>query len=191
MIQMQTILIPKERFFSENELDELYNSKAKGSQVRSRAKWINDGEKNTKFFLGLEKSHQTSNVIDELKIDNGNTLKTDNEILCQMCSYYEKLYQSKSIDDLEIDNYLSNSNIPQLSPTEKETYDFFPTIDECKEAVLNMKPNKSPGLDGLTGEFYKYFWDSISELFYDALIEIFQKGELSFSLRLSVLTLIH
>ena len=54
-----------------------------------------------------------------------------------------------------------------------------------------MKPNKSPGLDGLTGEFYKYFWDSISELFYDALIEIFQKGELSFSQRLSVLTLIH
>ena len=103
----------------------------------------------------------------------------------------KKLYQSKNIDDLEIDNYLRNSNIPQLSPIEKETCEFFPSIDECKEAVLNMKPNKSPGLDGLTGEFYKYFWDSISELFYDALIEIFQKGELSFSQRLSVLTLIH
>ena len=100
------------------------------------------------FFLGLEKSHQTSNVIKELKIDNGNTVKTDNEILGQMCSYYEKLYQSKNRDDLEIDNYLSNSNIPQLSPTEKETCEFFPSIDECKEAVLNMKPNKSPGLDG-------------------------------------------
>ena len=108
-----------------------------------------------------------------------------------MCSYYETLYQSKNIDDTDIDNYLSNCNIPELSPIEKETCDFFPTIEECREAVFNMKPNKSPGLDGLTGEFYKCFWGSISELFYDALVEIFQKGELSFSQRLSVLTLIH
>ena len=50
MIQMQTILITKEIFFLENELDELYNSKEKGAQIRSRAKWINDGEKNTNFF---------------------------------------------------------------------------------------------------------------------------------------------
>ena len=53
-----------------------------------------------------------------------------------------------------------------------------------------MKPNKSTGLDGLTGEYYKYCFDSISELFSDALIKIVQKGELSFSQRLSVLTLI-
>ena len=63
-----------------------------------------------------------------------------------MCSYYETLYQSKNIDDTEIDNYLSNCNIPQLNPIEKETCELFPTIEECKEAVLNMKPNKSPGL---------------------------------------------
>ena len=62
---------------------------------------------------------------------------------------------------------------------------------ECKEAVFDMKANKSPGIDGLTGEFYKHFWNSISTLFYDALGEIFQSGELSFSQRLSVLTLIH
>ena len=118
-------------------------------------------------------------------------MKTDSEILGQMCSYFEKLYQSKNIDDNEKDAYLNDSNIPQLNPTEKDTCDIFPTIEECKEAVFNMKPNKSPGLDGLTGEFYKCFWDDISELFYDALIEIFQSGELSFSQRLSVLTLIH
>ena len=77
-------------------------------------------KKNTKKILGLEKSHQTSNVIKELKTDDGNIMKTDSEILGQMCSYYEKLYQSKNIDDNEIDAYLNDSNIPQLSPTEKE-----------------------------------------------------------------------
>ena len=77
-------------------------------------------------------------------------MKTDSGILGQMCSYYEKLYQSKNIDDNEIDAYLNDSNIPQFSSIEKDTCDIFPTIEECKEAVFNMKPNKSQGLDGLT-----------------------------------------
>ena len=36
-------------------------------KIRSKAKWINEVQKNTKFFLGLEKSHQTLHVIKELK----------------------------------------------------------------------------------------------------------------------------
>ena len=29
----------------ENELDKLYENKAKGAQVRSKAKWLDEGEK--------------------------------------------------------------------------------------------------------------------------------------------------
>lgn len=39
----------------QTQLNELYHKKAKGAQIKSRAKWINEGEKNTKYFLGLEK----------------------------------------------------------------------------------------------------------------------------------------
>lgn len=34
----------------EKELDFMYNEIAKGAQIRSKAKWINGGERNTKFF---------------------------------------------------------------------------------------------------------------------------------------------
>jgi hypothetical protein len=37
----------------------IYSDKAKGAQIRSRIKWVEEGEKNTKFFLGLEKARQT------------------------------------------------------------------------------------------------------------------------------------
>jgi hypothetical protein len=33
--------------------------KTKGRQIRSRVKWIEEGEKNTAYFLGLEKTRQT------------------------------------------------------------------------------------------------------------------------------------
>ena len=61
----------KRKQYLENQLGELYNVKTKGAQIRSKAKWVNEGEKNTKFFLGLEKSHQTFNVIKELKTSDG------------------------------------------------------------------------------------------------------------------------
>jgi hypothetical protein len=52
--------------FYNNRLDKLYTEKTKGRQIRSRVKWIEEGEKNTAFFLGLEKTRQTKKVINEL-----------------------------------------------------------------------------------------------------------------------------
>jgi hypothetical protein len=40
-------------------LSKIYSDKAKGAQIRSRIKWVEEGEKNTKFFLGLEKARRS------------------------------------------------------------------------------------------------------------------------------------
>lgn len=37
------------------------------------------------------------------------------------------------------------------------------------DAVTSLKTNKSPGLGGLTNEFYQCFRNGIKELFYGAL----------------------
>ena len=42
---------------AKRELEEIVEYRTKGSIVRSKAKWYNDGEKNTKYFLQLEKRH--------------------------------------------------------------------------------------------------------------------------------------
>ena len=131
----------------EAQLDTLCNVKAKGAQIRSRYKWVTEGEKNTKYFLGLETKQQSYNVIREIKSDENGICTTQNDIMGEMCSFYEKLYTSKNINDVDIDDYLSNIEIPSLSSVDKEYCDEFPTLEECRDAVFNMKPNKSPGLD--------------------------------------------
>ena len=175
----------------EAQLDTLCNEKAKGAQIRSRYKSVTEGKKNTKYFLGLETKQQSYNVIRELKSDENGICTTQNDIMGEMCSFYEKLYTSKNINDVDIDDYLSNIEIPSLSSVDKEYCDEFPTLEECRDAVFNMKPNKSPGLDGLPSEFYKCMWDSIKTLFYNALKEIYDRNEMSFSQRLSVISLLY
>lgn len=48
--------VDKSNFISlQTKLDNLYLKKAQGAYIRSRAKWIEEGEKNTSYFSGLEK----------------------------------------------------------------------------------------------------------------------------------------
>ena len=59
-------------------------------------------------------------------------------------------------------------------------------------ASLNMMKNgKSPGCDGLTVEFYKYFWSIIGTKLLETLIYAAEKGELSQSQRRGIITLLH
>jgi hypothetical protein len=58
--------------------------------------------------------------------------------------------------------------------------------------VTKLSPNlnKSPGLDGLTNEFYKTFWPNIGNLLVDVFNESFEKNELPISQKQSILSLI-
>lgn len=96
----------------------------------------------------------------------------------------------KKIEDEKICDYLEDFNCPKLKKNEKDILDSRPTLAECKEAIDNMKNNKSPGLYGLPSEFYTCFWKLISPLFYDVLMQIFERRELSFSQRLALITVL-
>ena len=56
--------------------------------------------------------------------------------------------------------------------------------------MKHMKKNKSPGLDGIPLEFYQTFWDTIGDILIDVYNESFITGELPYSQRTSVLSLI-
>ena len=155
----------------ENELSQLYDKKSKGAQIRSRVKWIEEGERNTSYFLGLEKHYQSLNVIRRVT-EQTKSVYSDNDILKEICSFYEKLYQSKQINNNEINSYLSELEIDRkLNEKEKFFCDEIPTLNECEEAVLNLKDNKSPGIDGIPNEFYKTFWNEIKKnILYSCLL---------------------
>lgn len=76
------------------KLDETYNQKAKGAFVRSRAKWMEEGEQNSHHFFNLEKRHSKINSLNKLNV-NG-MLTDDHKIISGYCSrFYTELYSSK------------------------------------------------------------------------------------------------
>lgn len=71
------------------ELDELYKRKAKGAFIRSRRKWIEEGEQNSHYFFNLERINFVNNTISKLNI-NG-IIIDDHIMISKYCSdFYKK-----------------------------------------------------------------------------------------------------
>ena len=173
----------------QQEYDRLYSDKVHGAQIRSRAKWVEEGEQNSKFFLGLEKRHQTNNSIYQLQ-DDGGDLNDDNDDIMTTCkSFYKKLYTEENIDHHNIKDYISSSNNNTLNDQQAQLCEGQITISECEIAIGKMKRNKSPGLDGLPVEFYSKFWPLVKGIVLDVYNECFQNGEMSTSQKRSVISL--
>ena len=175
----------------EKQIEKIYEQKSKGAQVRSREKWVELGEKNNSYFLGLEKQRQIKKSINKLYGENQEILENQCDLLSKIKKYYEELYKTKSPNKVLSDNYISETKLDKtLDKSIFSVCDGKITLEECKNAIFKMKLNKSPGLDGLTVEFYRLFWDKLKHF----LVEVFNEGHdkkcLSYSQRTSILTLI-
>ena len=78
------------------ELEKIIEYRTKGSILRARCRWHNEGEKNTKYFLNLEKRHYNRGAISQLKLENENFITTDKEILSECETFYKTLYSSNN-----------------------------------------------------------------------------------------------
>ena len=92
----------------------MWTQNAQGAQIRAKAKWVEDGEKSTKYFLDLERKHQINNRITSLRGDNGMTYTKPNDILREGAKFYRKLYNKKNIESNKIDSFLDSVKVDKI-----------------------------------------------------------------------------
>ena len=93
-----------------------------------------------------------------------------------------------SYEELGTSDFINSNYIPKLSEIEKDQCEGLISIDECKDILKTFKKNKTPGNDGLTIEFYEYFWEDISELLVNSYNCAFEHGELSTSQKQAIIS---
>ena len=97
------------------QLDAIYEEKAKGIKIRSKCNWYELGEKSTKFFLNLEKHGAIQSQINSVII-NQDELTDQDEINKEIFSFYQSLFSRKVQNQTDkTEGYLELITLPKIS----------------------------------------------------------------------------
>lgn len=164
-------------------LREIQSEKEKGLIIRSRAKWYEEGEKSSKYFLNLEKRNKKKTQINSLKIKNRIT-HNQQIIRDEFRSFYQSLYTNRDTKDQikKIRRFLDKACTPTISEKEQKSLERDLTKFELKKATESLN-DSTPGNDGLGKKFYITFWNNLNQYLYNSLQETIKKGILSNSQR--------
>ena len=140
------------------QLNSVLEEEIRGHEIRTRGlpKYeINEPDIST--YSNFEKRYQAKNVIYQLQ-DTEGQIQTDNKKMIQVAEkFYTKLFSKLQISKQKQKDLLRNVH-RKLSDSDRIKLDAELILDELEEAVMDMQDGKSPGLDGITAEFYKKFW---------------------------------
>ena len=142
--------------------------------VRSKELGVKQGDKPTKYVFNLEKMRQQKKEMTELKSHSGEYLSDSKDIRKEMNDFYQDLFSEEV--DLEAQNWLLDQLSMSLDEQEQASCEGLLTIEECREVLNGMDTRKSPGIDGLTAEFYIVFWAVLGSDLVEVLNYGFQHG---------------
>lgn len=176
---------------AKHDLEALRKIKIQGYMMRSKVKWLDQGEKTSKYFLNLEKRNYTSKLIPKLRLESGDYVTQTDDILKEQRRYYKELYTEKTMStEAEIDIALSNLTAPELDPKTSESLEGPISYKELTQALKATKNGKSPGLDGFSVDFLKLFWSELGIFILRSINEAYSTGSMSISQRRAVITCI-
>lgn len=158
-------------------------------KIRTKAQFLEEGERSTRYFYSLEKSRRADQTIRVLTKENLDTVSEPQDLLKETYHFYKTLYTAQLCDEDARNQFLS-VDIPKLPDNARKSCEGLITEEELQKAVRSMENNKSPGIDGLTTNFYKHFWPILSEKLTRVYNHAFRTGALAVSQRRGVISLL-
>ena len=126
-------------------LAELDLAQARGAQVRSRIRWVEEGKTSSSYFCHLEKKRSADRWICAVRNPSG-LIVSDPQGLCDsFSSFYSGLFSASPVDPSGQQSLLANLS-SVLSPHQAEKCKGYVNVGECYEALVGMEKTRLLGL---------------------------------------------
>ncbi|CAM2105246.1 unnamed protein product [Caretta caretta] len=145
-------------------------------------------DRGSRFFYALEKKRGAKKHITYLLAEDGTPLTDPAEMCRRPRAFYAGLFSPDPTDPNAC--RVLWDELPTVSAGDRDRLELPLTLAEFSEALHRMPTHKSLGMDGLTVEFYRAFWDVLGPDLVTVWAESLQSGVLPFSCRRAVLTLL-
>ncbi|CAM2114049.1 unnamed protein product [Caretta caretta] len=169
----------------QEEFRALEDHRARGAFVRSCIRLLREMDCGSHFFYALKKirgpkKHVTCHLAED------STLLTEPVEMCGRAqAFYASLFSLDPTDPSAC--RVLWEELPTVSASDRDRLELPLTLAEFSEALRRMPTNKSPGMDGLTVEFYRVFWDILSPDLVTTWAESLQSGVFLLSCRRAML----
>ncbi|GMI82837.1 hypothetical protein HRI_001953000 [Hibiscus trionum] len=117
---------------------------------KSRVRWFNEGDKNSKFFHLSASMRRCRNIIVSLE-HRGRTFSDQKEISREFVEFFRRQYNSSNT--MPIKRF--DCALKQLSDGSAKDLESHFSEKEIWDIICSMDGNRAPGSDGLNMEFYK------------------------------------
>ena len=138
-----------EIIFTESQLAALTDRISEGAKIRSRAQWLEQGERPTRFFFKLEKEHVEHNHVTSILNSDGVEVSSREDVEKAHVDFYSALFLAEDID-LACQNLLFEKVTNFLSEPDRSLCEGVITLAELTIALKSLSTSKAPGSDGLT-----------------------------------------
>lgn len=161
----------------------------RGAMVRSRELVLEEGEQPSSYFYRKERAQGESKVIRSIRNNEGRVVEGDS-VVGVFTDFYSTLYSKEVNTDCAIQDVFLECIQNKLSCSDRATLEGPFSLGEIKSAIHSMGCNKSPGVDGVSVEFYRDYFDLLGTDLLEVYNEVFDFGELTASQRTGVITLL-
>eukprot|EP00253_Pinus_taeda_P031661 PITA_31661 len=143
-------------------------------RLKSRALWLKEGDRNTKFFHSFANARRKLNSIWTIRDGGGNFLYSQEDMAKEATIFFQNQYKrgQSSFQDM----FWAAELVPVMF--DADAYEDFVkpvTEEELLSAMKSFKKDRSPGPDGWPIEFFIHFYD----LFKSDLLRMVEASRMS------------
>ncbi|CAL8993823.1 unnamed protein product [Prunus brigantina] len=154
---------------------------------KSRLQWLQEGDRNTKFFHLTTIIRRRRNKIERLKNNEGVWVEEAQDIKGLAMAYFEQLFSQEIVEhrDLTLPKLFPVIDSADLELLEKDI-----DMAEIKRSLFGIGGLKAPGVDGFPACFYQAQWNKCADDIFALVTQAFQKSSIPDKLNYTLITLV-
>ncbi|KAL3686059.1 hypothetical protein R1sor_004081 [Riccia sorocarpa] len=176
----------------EDQLRKQEHQDARAWRLRSKQRWLREGEAPSRYFFAQMKAKFTNETMPTLTLEDGTKTEDRAVIIGEverfMSNLYERQHQTQEMNEARLETYTKITTTVTMQQDLRVSTR--PPDHEIDIIATLLKKEKSPGLDGLTIEVLLECWPFVRQDCISMINHFWDTGELIKGQRTAVIKLV-